>query len=59
MSCAHDGFHTGQGRYDATTGRLRYVLVCEECEQEIVEVHVEPYRPKFDPHGNDGFLKAA
>ena len=59
MSCAHDGFHSGQGRYETHSGRLRYVLVCDDCQQEIGEVSQETYRPNFDPHGNDGYLKAA
>jgi hypothetical protein len=59
MSCAHDGFHTGQGRYDEPTGRLRYVMVCDECQQEIGQVAEVPYQPRYDPHGNDSFPKAA
>ena len=59
MSCDHDGFHTGQGRYDPPAGRLRYVMVCEDCHQEIGEVHEEAYTPKFDPDGNDGYRNAA
>ena len=59
MSCAHDGFHTGQGRYEPRSGHLRYVLICEDCHQEVSEVHAETYEPRFDPNGNDEFLKAA
>jgi hypothetical protein len=59
MTCTHDGFHSGQGRYDSGAGRLRYVMVCEECGQEVAEVDQEPYRPDFDPNGNAAFRNAA
>ena len=49
--CEHGGFHTGQGRYDRRAERLRYVIVCDECEAEIRELEVEDYRPRFTPQG--------
>jgi hypothetical protein len=49
--CEHAGFHTGQGRYDRTAERLRYVIVCDECEAEIRELEAEEYRPRFAPQG--------
>lgn len=58
-TCRHDGFHSGQGRYDPRSGRLRYVLVCDACHRELGEVETVEYRPAFDPHGNDPHPKAA
>jgi hypothetical protein len=59
MHCSHDGFHSGRGRYDRENGHLRYVVICDECEAEVTEIHTEAYQPSFDPHGNDDYLKAA
>jgi len=55
--CKHNGYHSGQGRYNRDSEDLRYVIVCDDCEQEVFEVGVEPYRPQFDPHGNQPFLQ--
>jgi hypothetical protein len=55
-NCHHDGFHSGQGRYDHQTESLRYVVVCDGCESEIREVEVMQYRPEFAPHGNDAYV---
>ena len=49
--CEHVGFHTGQGRYDQTAERLRYVIVCDACEAEVRELESEDYRPRFTPRG--------
>ena len=57
--CSHEGFHTGQGRYEQQTGQLRYVVVCDQCEAELREVHRESYVPQFDPRGNDAYLREA
>jgi hypothetical protein len=57
--CEHDGFHSGEGRYDQDSKRLRYIVVCDACQAELREVHVQDYRPEFNPRGNDGFSKAA
>jgi hypothetical protein len=57
--CDHQGFHSGEGRYDAKSGTLRYVVVCEACHTEVRVVSVEPYAPAFDPRGNDDYLRAA
>ena len=59
ITCTHDGFHSGQGRYSQATGRLRYVVICDDCGAELREVTELDYRPDFDPHGNDEFLHAA
>jgi hypothetical protein len=57
--CDHQGFHSGEGRYDATARTLRYVVVCDSCRTELREVSVESYAPSFNPQGNDEFLMAA
>jgi hypothetical protein len=57
--CDHQGFHSGEGRYDETSGTLRYVVVCDACHEEIRMVSIETYSPRYDPGGNDGFLRAA
>jgi hypothetical protein len=49
--CEHVGFHTGQGRYDQTAERLRYVIVCDTCEAEVRELESQEYRPQFAPRG--------
>jgi hypothetical protein len=59
MNCTHDGFHSGQGRYSQETGRLRYVVICDDCKAELREVTELDYRPEFDPNGNDEYLRAA
>ena len=51
-TCSHDGFHSGEGRYEPKTATLRYVVVCEACRQEIREVSVQSYRPEYIADGN-------
>lgn len=55
-TCKHDGFHSGEGRYDASTETLHYVVVCDACHAVVREVAVEPYAPTFEAHGNDAFV---
>jgi hypothetical protein len=55
-SCSHDGFHSGEGRYEPKTATLRYVIVCEACRQEVREVLVERYTPSYDADGNRPYL---
>jgi hypothetical protein len=57
--CDHQGFHSGEGRYDSSSRTLRYVVVCDACRAELREVSVENYSPAFDPRGNDAYLRAA
>jgi hypothetical protein len=52
--CDHDTFHSGQARYSADTGELRYVMVCDACQAELRLVHAERYRPNYNPHGSAG-----
>jgi hypothetical protein len=58
QTCNHDGYQSGQGRYDAAEQKLRYVIVCDACDAELREVLVQPYVPGYDPHGNDAYLAA-
>jgi hypothetical protein len=57
--CDHQGFHSGEGRYDTQSHTLRYVVVCDSCRAELREVSAETYAPRFDPRGNDEYLQAA
>jgi hypothetical protein len=57
--CDHRGFHSGEGRYDAASHVLRYVVVCEACRAEVREVSIESYAPTYDPGGNDAYLSGA
>lgn len=58
QNCTHQGFHSGQGRYDADRQLLRYVVVCDACHAELREVDTQLYRPEYDPRGNDAFIHA-
>jgi hypothetical protein len=57
--CDHDSFHSGQARYSHDTGELRYVLVCDACQAELQLVHIERYRPNYNPRGAEPPLQAA
>ena len=54
----HDGFHSGEGRYDASSGTLHYVVVCDACHAVVREVDVQRYTPAYDAHGNDAFVSS-
>ena len=56
MSCSHDAFHSIGSRYDRTAGVLVYYWSCERCGARLNEARREPYKPAFDPHGNDRYL---
>jgi hypothetical protein len=43
--CAHSGFYSGLGRYSVEAKEIRYVLVCDECGEEIRLITSEPYVP--------------
>jgi hypothetical protein len=49
--CGHAGFHTGQARYQRSTRRLRYVVVCDDCLAELRELAEIDYVPVFRPEG--------
>lgn len=46
-TCSHNGFHSGEGRYEPKTATLRYVVICEACRQEIREISVQRYTPEY------------
>jgi hypothetical protein len=54
--CTHDGFHSGEGHYDAATATLHYVVVCDMCHAVVREVEAQRYAPEFDMHGNDPYV---
>jgi hypothetical protein len=54
--CTHDGFHSGEGRYDASSATLHYVVVCDSCHAVVREVEVQRYTPTFDARGNDSYV---
>jgi hypothetical protein len=57
MSCAHDGFHSLMSEYDPGGGELVYFWTCEACTAKLAEARRETYRPRFDPRGNDPYLR--
>jgi len=44
-SCAHSGFHSGLGLYSREAKEIRYVLVGDECGEEVKQVSTEAYVP--------------
>jgi len=44
--CAHSGYYSGLGLYSKDARMLRYVLVCDECGEEMQEVLAQEYAPK-------------
>lgn len=56
MSCSHDGFHSIISWYDHRAGVLVYFWSCERCGVRLNEARREPYRPQYEPRGNDRFL---
>ena len=44
-SCAHSGFQSGLGLYSREAKEIRYVLVCDECGEEVKQVSTEAYVP--------------
>jgi hypothetical protein len=55
MACSHDGLHGFCSAYDRKDGVLVYFWTCELCGERLGEARREPYRPHFDPNGNDRF----
>lgn len=51
LECDHSGFYSGVGKLSLDFASIRFVLVCDECGEEIREVHVEHYAPAYDPSG--------
>jgi hypothetical protein len=59
MACRHDGFREIRSSYDADGGMLVYHWTCEGCSERLGEAARTPYRPSFDPRGNDDYLAGA
>ena len=53
MACAHDGYHAISTDYDQRKGVLMFVWTCERCGSRLGEAGREPYKPSFNPHGNN------
>jgi hypothetical protein len=43
--CAHSGYYSGVGVYSQDSRMLRYVLVCDECGEEMKEISELEYAP--------------
>jgi hypothetical protein len=43
--CQHSGFYSGVGLYSKDSREIRYVLVCDECGEEVKQIATEPYSP--------------
>jgi hypothetical protein len=50
--CDHSGYHSGVGKLSLDFASIRFVVVCDDCGEEMREVHVERYVPDYDPSGN-------
>ena len=49
--CSHSGYYSGLGLYSVEAKEIRYVLVCDECGEEVMLISTEPYVPDpvFEP----------
>ncbi len=43
--CPHQGFYSGLAVYSKDSQMLRYVLVCDECGEEMKEILEQEYAP--------------
>jgi hypothetical protein len=43
--CSHSGFYSGIGMYSQESQLLRYVLVCDDCGEEMKEILAQEYTP--------------
>jgi hypothetical protein len=43
--CHHSGYYSGMGMYSRDTESLRYVLVCDDCGEEMREISRLDYAP--------------
>jgi hypothetical protein len=46
--CRHDGFYSGAGLYAHESQLLRYVLICDDCGEEMKELFSHEYVPSPD-----------
>ena len=44
--CEHSGYYSGVGFYSRESRMLRYVLVCDDCGEEIKEISALEYSPR-------------
>ena len=43
--CQHSGYYSGVGLYSKSSRTLRYVLVCDNCGEEMKELSALDYAP--------------
>ena len=43
--CQHAGYYSGLGVYARDSKTLRYVLICDDCGEEMKEIHTQEYAP--------------
>jgi hypothetical protein len=43
--CQHAGYSSGSGFYSKDSRTLRYVLVCDDCGEEMKQISVLEYAP--------------
>ena len=43
--CHHSGYYSGMGMYSRDSRSLRYVLVCDDCGDEMREISTLEYSP--------------
>ena len=44
-ACQHAGYYSGVGLYSKASRTLRYVLVCDDCGEEMKELSALDYIP--------------
>jgi hypothetical protein len=43
--CQHAGYYSGLGVYARDSQTLRYVLICDDCGEEMKEIDTQEYAP--------------
>jgi hypothetical protein len=43
--CEHAGYYSGLGVYSRDSKTLRYVLICDDCGEEMQEILAQEYSP--------------
>jgi hypothetical protein len=43
--CEHAGYYSGRGFYSRDSQMLRYVLVCDDCGEEMKQIAALEYAP--------------
>ena len=44
--CRHSGYYSGVGLYSKDACQMRYVLVCDDCGEEMKEISTLEYSPE-------------